>query len=144
MLCSNLEINPQLYHGRSRILTSQSLRPPSLLCLKKTKCSWLPNKKARKAFETEQGTMEFFPKLNRNSMNSANSRNLINHWSMNWSHFKYLVSHMCLAGAVVASWSLTQEDGRFKPFYCNDKYFCHWKLLEKTQISEIIFLCVQL
>ena len=33
---------------------------------------------------------------------------------------------MCLAGAVVASWSLTQEvglGGRFKPFYCNDKYF---------------------
>ena len=31
---------------------------------------------------------------------------------------------MCVAGAVVASWSLTQEvaGGRFEPFYCNDKY----------------------
>ena len=28
---------------------------------------------------------------------------------MNWSQFKDPVSHMCLAGAVVASWSLTQE-----------------------------------
>ena len=37
------------------------------------------------------------------------------------------VSHMCLAGTVVASCSLTQEvaGGRFKPFYCNDKYYCH-------------------
>ena len=28
---------------------------------------------------------------------------------MNWDSFKDPVSHMCLAGAVVASWSLTQE-----------------------------------
>ena len=28
---------------------------------------------------------------------------------MNWSQFKYPVCHMCLSGAVVASWSLTQE-----------------------------------
>ena len=28
---------------------------------------------------------------------------------MNWAQFKDPVSHMCLAGAVVASWSLTQE-----------------------------------
>ena len=37
--------------------------------------------------------------------------------------------------------------GWFKPFYCNDKYFCHWiqwKHLGKTQVSETIFLCVQL
>ena len=44
-----------------------------------------------------------FPKWNMNSLNSANSG------SMNWSQFKYSVSHMCLAGALVASWSLTQE-----------------------------------
>ena len=56
----------------------------------------------------------------------VNSGNLIIHWSRNWAQFKDSVSHMCLAGAVVASWSLTQEvglGGRFKPFYCNDKYF---------------------
>ena len=28
---------------------------------------------------------------------------------MNWAQLKDPVSHMCLAGAVVASWSLTQE-----------------------------------
>ena len=28
---------------------------------------------------------------------------------MNWAQFKDPVSQMCLAGAVVASWSLTQE-----------------------------------
>ena len=30
---------------------------------------------------------------------------------MNWSKFKDPVCHMCLAGAVVASWSLTQVEG---------------------------------
>ena len=42
-------------------------------------------------------------------MNSTNSRNLINEWSMNWAQFKDPVSHICLAGAVVAAWSLIQE-----------------------------------
>ena len=28
---------------------------------------------------------------------------------MNWAEFKDSVSHMCLAGTVVACWSLTQE-----------------------------------
>ena len=28
---------------------------------------------------------------------------------MNGGHLKYSVIHLCLAGAVVASWSLTQE-----------------------------------
>ena len=27
--------------------------------------------------------------------------------SLNWAQFKDLVAHMCLAGAAVASWSLT-------------------------------------
>ena len=42
-------------------------------------------------------------------MNSVNSGNLINHWSMNWAQFKDFASHIYLAGIVVASWSLTQE-----------------------------------
>ena len=54
-----------------------------------------------------------FPKWNANSMNSVN---LINHWSMNQDLFKYLVSHMCLAGAVVALWFLTQEMAGLNPF----------------------------
>ena len=35
---------------------------------------------------------------------------------MNWAEFKDPVSHMCLAGAVVASWSLTQEVAGSSPF----------------------------
>ena len=53
--------------------------------------------------------MDFFlngAELSLNSVISENSGNLINHWSMNWAQFKETVSHMCLARAVVASWSL--------------------------------------
>ena len=35
---------------------------------------------------------------------------------MNWAQFKDPVSHMCLAGTVVASWSLTQEVAGSSPF----------------------------
>ena len=35
---------------------------------------------------------------------------------MNWDQFKDPVSHMCLAGAVVAFWSLTQEVAGLSPF----------------------------
>ena len=35
---------------------------------------------------------------------------------MNWAQFKDPVSHMCLAGAVVASWSLTQVVAGSSPF----------------------------
>ena len=35
---------------------------------------------------------------------------------MNFAQFKDPVSDMCLAGAVVASWSLTQEDAGLSPF----------------------------
>ena len=68
--------------------------------------------------------MEFFlngAELSLNSVNSANSGNLINHSSMNCADFKDLVSHVCLAGAVVASWSLTWEVEGSSPF--DDKFF---------------------
>ena len=55
-----------------------------------------------------------FPKWKRNSGNSGNLRN---HWSM--SLFKIL-SHPCLAGAVVASWSPIGEAAGSNPF--NNKY----------------------
>ena len=60
--------------------------------------------------------MEFF--LNRAGflLNSANSGNLVNHWRMNRAQFMDPVSHMCLAGPVVASWSLTQEVAGSSPF----------------------------
>ena len=35
---------------------------------------------------------------------------------MNWAQFKDPVSHMCPAGAVVASWSLTQDVAGSSPF----------------------------
>ena len=35
---------------------------------------------------------------------------------MNWGKFKDAVSHTCLAGAVVVSWSLTQEIAGSGPF----------------------------
>ena len=35
---------------------------------------------------------------------------------MNQAQFKDPVSHMCLAGSVVASWSLTQEAAGSSPF----------------------------
>ena len=53
---------------------------------------------------------------NGNLVNSANSVSQISHWSMNLSQSKDLVSHMCLAGAVVASWSLTQDAAGSNPF----------------------------
>ena len=55
--------------------------------------------------------LQVLPKWNRNSLNSANR---INHINMNWAQFKDPVSHLCLAGAVVASWSLTQEVAGWK------------------------------
>ena len=42
-------------------------------------------------------------------LNSVNSEKLKNHRSMNWAQFKDPIAHMCLAGTVVACWSLTQE-----------------------------------
>ena len=56
-------------------------------------------------------SLEFFRNRAELSLNSANSGNLINHWSMNWAQFKDPVS-TCLAGTVVPSWSLTQDRGR--------------------------------
>ena len=60
--------------------------------------------------------MEFFINGVELKLNSANSQNLINHWSMDWAQFKDPVSHMCLAGIVVASWSLTKEVVGLSPF----------------------------
>ena len=55
--------------------------------------------------------MEFFLNGVEISYNSVNSGNLIN-----LIKFKDSVSHMCLAGALVASWSLTQEVAGLSPF----------------------------
>ena len=44
---------------------------------------------------------------------------------------------MCLAGAVVTPWFLTQQGAGSN---CDDKYVCHWKHLGKTQIA---WFCLQ-
>ena len=54
------------------------------------------------------------------SVNSANSENLINHLSMNWAQFKNPGAHMCRAGAVVISRSLTKDDVGSTPFTVNN------------------------
>ena len=50
-----------------------------------------------------------FPKWVELSVNSVNSGNLKNHWSMNWAQSEDHVSHTCLTGTVKVCWSLTQE-----------------------------------
>ena len=64
------------------------------------------------------------------SLHGANSGNLINQWIMNSDQFKDPVSHMCLAGTVIASWSVAQEVAGSIPF--NDKYLFYWIHLGKT------------
>ena len=44
---------------------------------------------------------------------------------MNWGQFKDPVSHIYVflcCGSMLFSYT---RDGKFEPFYCNDKYFCH-------------------
>ena len=53
---------------------------------------------------------------------------------MNWAQFKDPVSHMCLAGAVVASWSLTQEVASSNPFTVMTNIF----VTEFVEFSENI------
>ena len=56
---------------------------------------------------------------------------------MNWSQFKDLVSNICLAGALVASWSLTQEVAGWQvlsPFTVMTNIF----VTEFTEFSENI------
>ena len=74
----------------------------------------------------------FFPKWNRNSLNSANSENLINHWIMNRAQFKDPTSHMCLAGAVVACWFVAQE------VVGSDRHFCKNIFQDSVDSTEFI------
>ena len=53
---------------------------------------------------------------------------------MNWDQLKDSVSHICLAGAVVASWSLIQEVAGLSPFTVMRIIF----VSEFTEFSENI------
>ena len=67
-----------------------------------------------------------------NSMDSTSLGNLIiNHCSMNCAQFRDPASHVCLAGTVVASWSLTQEVAASSPFTVRANIFV-------TEFSENI------
>ena len=93
-------------------------------------------------------TMEFSlngAELSLNSVNSGNSENLKNHWSMNWVQYKDLLCYLCLCGLVVSSLSLTQEilgSSPTLPFLYFINFFCHWiqriqwKPLEKTSMRR--------
>ena len=53
---------------------------------------------------------------------------------MNWANYKDPISHVCLAGAVVASWSLTQEVAGSAPFPVMTNIFVN----EFSEFSENI------
>ena len=86
----------------------------------------------------ETKTVEFFLNGAELSLNSVNSEKLINHPSMNWAQFKDPVSHMCLPGAVVASWSLRQEVAGLNPF--NDINFL--SLNSANSVTKNLFYSV--
>ena len=53
---------------------------------------------------------------------------------MNQGQFKDPVSHVCLAGTVVASWSLTQEMAGLNPFTVMTNIF----VVESNELRENI------
>ena len=57
---------------------------------------------------------------------------------MNWGQFKDPVSHMCLAGAVVASWSLMQEMAGSSLFTVMTNIFVSKFMLSRGMTKEII------
>ena len=84
---------------------------PRQVTSSRPQCIWSVNLISSKLYTnvSEDGVIGVFLKWIRNSVNSASSGNLINHWSMNWIQFRDPLCYLCFAGAVVASWSLTQE-----------------------------------
>ena len=89
-------------------------------------------------FWTPGITLEYSPKWKRNSVNSAKLVNLVRHWRINWSE---VVVCTCLCfGSILVSCT---RSGRFEPFYCNDKYFCHWICwIQWQHLGETPFLCL--
>ena len=63
-----------------------------------------------------------------------NFREPDDHWSINWAQYKEYVSHMCPAGTVVVSWSLTQEVAGSRPFTVMTNIF----VTEFAEFSENI------
>ena len=80
-----------------------------------------------------------FPKWNRNSVNPTISTNRLNHWSMISGQFKDPVSHLFLAGAAVASWSLSQGVTGSDPF--NDNIVEYWIVSNETNKDVRMYTC---
>ena len=94
----------------------------------------------KKWINTQVRLIGVFPKWKGNSMNSVNLGNPMNHWSINWGHFKDPLYYLCLAGAAVASIrGLLHKRLQVRTFLMTNK-FCHWicwmqwKHLGKTQM----------
>ena len=51
---------------------------------------------------------------------------------MNWGKFKDPVSHLCLASAVIASWSLKQEMAGSNPSSVVTNIFSHFNLFNDS------------
>ena len=89
---------------------------------------------------TKADILDFF--LNRaeislNSENSAKSVNLLNRSSINWTQCKDPVSYIC-SWCCFSILVFCTIGGRFEPFYCNDKYFCHWTCCGKFRKNSIV------
>ena len=97
--------------------------------------------KARNLHFKLSSTMEFFLNGAELSLNPVNSGNLINHWSMNWPQFKDPVSHMCLAGTVVASWSLAQQEAGSSPFIVMTNIFANSVKTYRKNSNTPIRMC---
>ena len=64
--------------------------------------------------------------LNGNSMNSVDSRNLINHWSINWNQFKDPACYMCLVGLLhKRPFGLSHRRHKIRRMYFSQKH-CQW------------------
>ena len=60
---------------------------------------------------------------------------------MNWVQFKESISHMCLAGTEIASWSLEQEVAGSSPFTVMTNEFVT-EFSEKFRKISFVLLCL--
>ena len=116
---NSLKLKYHMFHVYLQILNSQLEFQPAILLFVTNWSHLILNyrpkyKNTSVVLQNElMGTSDFF--LNGTEL-SLNSRNLINHRSMNWAQFIDPVSHMCIASPVVASSISNTEGGRFEPF----------------------------
>ena len=91
-----------------------------------------------------KATLEFFlnwAELSMNSVNSVNSGNLKSHWSINRTQYNDPVSHVCLAGTVVAYWSLTQEVAGSRPFTVTNIFVTEFAEFSENLGKTTFFCC---